>query len=157
MQNSIKKALIFTLLPILLIAAAFVIWSYAFASYGHLRVKVVDAYNLSPIQDALVSVAENDVSLVTDDSGVAYFQDLSLDIRKANGRMPEINWAERTLICQKEGYRPSVLFYAQVYESKVRRLTLYMFPQELEDTEIITISETPDEEWIRKLVNNYGQ
>ena len=139
------------------VIAAVLFWFYFGRSYGHLRVKVVDAYNLVPIEEAFVSVAEKDASAITDSSGIAYFQGLPLKIQAAKFGIPEKNWDEFTLICQKDGYRPSVLFYTQVYENKVRRLTLYLFPEELDDTEIITMSESPDQEWIKELVNNYSQ
>ena len=161
LQNSIKKpvkTILFLLLAIIaVVTAALLFWHYAGGSYGHLRIKVVDAYNLIPIEKALVSIAESDASLVTDASGVVFFQGLPLKTEKAKFGIPKKDWDECTLICQKEGYRPSVLFYAQVYKNKVRRLTLYLFPEELDDTEIITISETPDEEWVKELVNNYSQ
>lgn len=161
MQGSIIKTVknLSSLYIVLLVAvaAAVIFWLYYGRSYGHLRVKVVDAYDLVPIEDAYVSVAEKDVSIVTDSSGIAYFQGVPLKTHTEKHGIPEKSWDEFTLICQRDGYRPSVLFHARIYESKVRRLTLYLFPEELDDTEIITMSESPDEEWTKELVNNYGR
>ena len=65
------------------------------------------------------------------------------------------SWGECTIIAGCSGYRPTVMLYAHVYKDKLRRAVIYLFPEDKDGEEIITVVEPPDEEWIKALVEKY--
>jgi len=144
------------LLILLALAAGLLLWRQAAGRYGHLEVRVVDAYTLSPIEGAWVAIPGQKMAQATDSAGEAAFMGLSIRANPALKGIDAPPFGECALLSTMEGYRPTILFYAHVFEGQVRRTTIYMFPEEKDDTEIITISETPEEAWLKLFVERYG-
>ena len=135
-------------------AGAFFLSSIGMQNRGGLSIRVVDAYNLTPVKNADIIIPSADIFAETDSSGLAA---VTLPIiknvpqEKALGQ----SWGECTIIASCSGYRPTVMLYAHVYKDKLCRAVIYLFPEDKDREEIITVVEPPDEEWIKALVEKY--
>ena len=108
-----KKKDIFPIFAVLLGvfgAGAFFLSSIGMQNRGGLSIRVVDAYNLTPVKNADIIIPSADIFAETD---------------------------------------------SHVYKDKLCRAVIYLFPEDKDGEEIITVVEPPDEEWIKALVEKY--
>ncbi len=118
-----------------------------------LSIRIIDAYNLTPVKNDDIIIPSADICK-TDSSGLAA---VTLPIinngpqEKALGQ----SWGECTIIAGCSGYRPTVMLYAHVYKDKLRTAVIYLFREDKDGEEIITVVEPADEEWIKALVEKY--
>lgn len=145
---------IFAVLLGVLGAAALFAAGMAARSRGGLSIRVVDAYDLTPVKNAEIIIPSAGIFTETDASGLAA---ATLPIIKNGPQEKALSqwWGECTIIAGCPGYRPTVMLYAHVYRDKLRRAVIYLFPEDKDGEEIITIAESPDEEWIKALVEKY--
>lgn len=128
-----------------------------FNGFGHLHIKVVDAYTLMPLENAAVIIPDVNKSLLSDSSGSCIFTGIPIRKNNLQNRLVSQNWGECTIISLYEGYRPTVILHAQLEKNIMRNgPTIYMFPEELDDIEIASIVESPDDEWLSQLVEKYS-
>ena len=152
-----KKGEIFTIFAVLLGilgAGAFFLGRIWTQKQGGLSVRVVDAYDLTPIKNADIIIPSADIVAKTDESGLAA---ATLPITKNSPQEMALSqsWGECTIIAACPGYRPTVMLYAHVYKDKLSRAVIYLFPEDKDGEEVITVVEPPDEEWIKALVEKY--
>ncbi len=138
-------------------AAAAAVLVCCICGFGHLHVRVVDAYTLMPIQNAKVIIPDTGKMLMSDSSGSCIFTGIPIRKNNLHNKLVRQNWGECTIISLYDGYRPTVIFNTRVDKNIMRSgPTVYMFPEELDDIEIAAIVESPDNKWISRLVEKYS-
>mgnify|MGYP000862978345 FL=1 len=139
-----------TLLGLMLYAA------FAGREYGHIDAAVVDAYTMEPLADAVLVFPDSGKQAVTDQAGRAQVFGLPIERHRAQNRLLCQPYGECTLLVYCEGYIPYALFYVQLQPGRIRSgPTIFLFPQYEGAPEVITIVESPTEEWARGLVEKY--
>ena len=152
---SLKK--LFPALIFFALLAAMVLFFSVFRSFGHLHVRVVDAYTLMPIEHAKVIIPDINISRISDSTGSCVFTRIPLRKNNVHQRILNQDWGECTIIALYAGYRPTVILNSQVYKNQMRKgPTIYMFPEELDDIPVAAIVESPSQEWIIQLVEKYS-
>ena len=152
---SLKK--LFPALIFFALLAAMVLFFSVFRSFGHLHVRVVDAYTLMPIEHAKVIIPDINISRISDSTGSCVFTRIPLRKNNVHQRILKQDWGECTIIALYAGYRPTVILNSQVYKNQMRKgPTIYMFPEELDDIPVAAIVESPSQEWIIELVEKYS-
>ena len=148
------------IIPVFLIIALFSALSlffYCFRSYGHLDIRVVDAYTLMPLEGARVIIPDAERMIISDSTGSCVFTGIPIRKNNLHQRLVPYTWGECTIIALYSGYRPTVILNARVDKDQMRSgPTVYMFPEELDDIEVAAIVESPDDEWISQLVEKYS-
>lgn len=146
-----------SILIILMCAAVICVFAVCFRSYGHMHIRVVDAYTLIPIEGAQVIIPDTGSKLISDNTGSCIFTGIPLHKNHLHQRILQQDCGECTIIALYDGYRPTVILNARVEKGRMRNgPTMYMFPNELDDTNVAVIVESPDEEWIMRLVEKYA-
>lgn len=141
---------------IALVCAAGVFFA-CFGSYGHLHIRVVDAYTLTPLRGARVIIPDIDKVIFSDDTGSCVFTGIPIRTNSLHRRLLAQSWGECTVISICEGYRPTVNLHTRVEKGRMRSgPAIYMFPEELDDIEVAVTAESPDEEWISELIEEYS-
>ena len=124
---------------------------------GHMKLTVIDAYSLRAIANARIILPEAGLSATSDQNGVAYLY--GVPVRTREGALAEVpcDYGETTIFVYAEGYLPFALFHAHVYPDRLRNgPTLYLFPEGNEDgIEVISMIESPAEEWVKRLLDSY--
>lgn len=150
-----RKILLFFIVCVIICAVCLLI--SCLGSYGHLHIRVVDAYTLMPIDGARVIIPDIDKTLLSDSTGSCIFTGIPIRKNSLHQRLLSQNWGECTIISLYDGYRPTVMLNTRVDKNQMRSgPTVYMFPEELDDIEVAAIVESPDEEWISQLVEKYS-
>ncbi len=120
---------------------------------GSLRIQAVDAYTLEPIQDAYIIAARCGISAYTDELGFAYLNDVPFKPNALFSRVAECEWGEVELVALADGYMPYALLHALIYPNSLRLgPTLYLFPLGEEGVQVTTMTESPSEEDMLKLI-----
>lgn len=154
----IKTRKLIPIIVFLFLAGAAFVFTKCFMSYGHLNIRVVDAYTLAPIEGAAVTVADVNKTLYSDSSGSCIFTGIPIRVNSLHQRLIPQAWGECTVISVFDGYRPTVILDTHVEKDRMRNgPTVYMFPKELDDIEVAAIVESPDNEWIAQLVEKYSE
>jgi len=142
---------------IILLFAAVSLFLYCFKSYGHLDIRVVDAYTLMPLEGARVIIPDAERMIISDSTGSCVFTGIPIRKNNLHQRLVPQAWGECTVIALYSGYRPTVILNTRVDKDQMRSgPTVYMFPEELDDIEVAAIVESPDNEWISQLVEKYS-
>lgn len=127
-------------------------------AFGHLKVSVVDAYSNRPIADAKIILPEAGISSISDKNGAAFLYGVPLSQPSRLERIIPCDYGETTILAYAEGYLPFALFHVHVYEGRMRNgPVLYLFPKGTEEgTEVISMIESPAEEWVKRLLDHYA-
>ena len=148
---------VYRLILLCIAVSSVVVLIRLFNGFGHLHIKVVDAYTLMPLENAAVIIPDVNKSLLSDSSGSCIFTGIPIRKNALQSRLISQNWGECTIISLYEGYRPTVILHAQVEKNIMRNgPTIYMFPEELDDIDIASIVESPNDEWLSQLVEKYS-
>ena len=148
---------VYRLILLCIAVSSVVVLIRLFNGFGHLHIKVVDAYTLMPIENAAVIIPDVNKSLLSDSSGSCIFTGIPIRKNALQNRLLSQDWGECTIVSLYEGYRPTVILHAQVEKNIMRNgPTIYMFPEELDDIDIASIVESPDDEWLSQLVEKYS-
>lgn len=124
--------------------------------HGSITVSVVDAYTNMPLENAVITVAENEASFITDKNGEAFCSGLRFVDNSKFKDLKDASTSTVTILCYKEGYMDFVLFNAEISSVGVLEKTLYMFPVGSENERTtIAMNETPNEEFSKKLLEKY--
>jgi len=117
---------------------------------------VFDGQTNTPIQGAVVVIAETGLSYETDTSGKTEL--ISVPIIH-DSRFDDIlpkQWGEVTLIIYKEGYKPYVLFYLQIFAGEDRAgPSIFMYREDDTFEEPFSIIESPNRLWVESLIEKY--
>lgn len=149
-----KRAIFATLAAVLaVLSAGFILWRCTAGSYGHVYLRAVDAYTLAPVAGVRVILPESGLSAVTDSMGGAYLTGIPIAKNPFCQRHVEQGWGECTMIALHDDYIPYALFYMHVYENRVQRPVLYLFPVDSEEARVTAVIESPDEDWILELID----
>lgn len=156
MLTNSKKLL--TILMAVLLLVSMLVFLYCFKDYGHLNVRVVDAYTLMPLKGAKVIIPDVHMAAESDNTGSCVFTGIPIRKNILHYRLIQYDWGECTIIATAAGYRPTVILNTRVDKDKMRSgPTVYMFPEEQDDIPVAPIVESPDMEWIIKLVEKYSR
>ena len=156
MLTNYKKPLIVLIVIISLFISVLVFLS-CFKSYGHLHIRVVDAYTLMPVAGARVIIPDADMTVISDNTGSCIFNGIPIRKNNLHHQLVHYDWGECTVIAMISGYRPTVILNTRVDKDKMRSgPTVYMFPEELDDIPVAAIVESPEQEWIIELVEKYS-
>ena len=114
----------------------------------------MEDFDPTPVNQADILIPAGEIIAETASAGLA---EVTLAIRENGPQWKGLgqSWGECTIIAGCSGYRPTVMLYAHVYKDKLRRAVIYLFPEDKDGEEIITVVEPPDEEWIKALVEKY--
>ncbi|MDR0839826.1 MAG: carboxypeptidase-like regulatory domain-containing protein [Christensenellaceae bacterium] len=127
--------------------------------YGHLDVSVIDAYTLQPLAGAVLVVPESDQSARTDFDGRAQIFGVPILRTLAQSKLLPESYGTCTLLVYHEGYVPYALMFLRVPAGQMRNgPTIHMFPEgEGDGLRATTVVESPDYDWVCKLVEKYRQ
>lgn len=154
----IKPSSKLSILTILALSLATCLFALCFRSYGHMHIRVVDAYTLMPIQGARVIIPDTGAQLTSDSTGSCVFTRIPIQKNRLHQRLLQRDKGECTIIALYAGYRPTVILNTQVEKNAMRNgPTIYMFPSELDDIAVAAIVESPEQEWIVRLVEKYTE
>lgn len=155
-----RRTLLRYILTLTLCAAAAITALFLYFSqkeYGHIRVSAVDAYTLSPVEGAIILLPDYDLQARTGKDGTVLISGIPVERHFQQNELLAMEAGECTLLAYAEGYLPYALLYTQVYPGSVRQgPTLYLFPEGEDDIDIISVVETPEYSWIRKLLEKYS-
>ena len=153
----IKLKKLFPVLFCLILSLAAWLFLFCFRNYGHLHIRVVNAYTLMPVEGVRVVIPDAEKELVSDNTGSCVFTGMPIRKNSLHQRLVPQDWGECTVIASYGGYRPTVILNVRVDKDKMRNgPTVYMFPEELDDIEVAAIVESPDDEWLAQLVEKYS-
>ncbi len=126
--------------------------------YGHLRICVLDAYTLAPIESATVVLPESGLSASTDQSGFCLIYNVPVAQPELLKRTPELRFGETSIFVYAQGYLPCALLHARVYPNRVRSgPSVYIFPVDKETgVTATTLVESPDEGLMSRLLQEYA-
>ena len=124
--------------------------------YGHVDVSVVDAYTLEPLEGATLVFPYSGTKAVTDKSGRAQVFGLPIMKHREQNKILHQPFGECTLLVYREGYIPYALFYMKLQPGHIRSgPTVYLFPQYDGAPPVITIVESPANDWAEELIEKY--
>lgn len=153
-----KRRLLPTLLCAAGLAALGLVMYFAVTGgeYGHMDVTVVDAYTLEPLGDAQLVFPDTGITATTDEMGRAQVYGIPVRRHREQNRLLPQPFGECTLLVYREGYIPYALFYVQVPSGRIRNgPTIYLFPEYPEAPGVVTVVESPPDEWAEKLMEKY--
>ncbi len=117
---------------------------------------VFDGLTNMPIEDAVVVVAETGLQYKTDVSGKtgAVAVPVIYDARFDN--ILKKPWGEVTLLIYKDGYKPYVLFYLQVFADEDRSgPSIFLYGEDSASEEPFAIIESPNRLWVESLIKKF--
>ncbi len=125
---------------------------------GHMKLLVVDAYTEAPVKGAVIILPEADLSAVSDENGAAYVYGIPVQPKGMLCETVPCSYGEATILAYAEGYLPFALFHAHIYKNRVRNgPTLYLFPNGTEEgIKATSMIESPEEEWVERLLAKYA-
>lgn len=124
---------------------------------GFIRLTVLDGRTDAPCRKALVVIPETGKTYALDSAArtekirVPVIRDARFD------GILERDWGEVTVLVYCDGYYPLALFSLGVHaDGKEREATLYLFPDDGSMAEPFALSEGPESDWVRRLINEYA-
>ncbi|MBO4384835.1 MAG: hypothetical protein J5854_05400 [Clostridia bacterium] len=118
--------------------------------YGTVRLRVVDGMTDSPIEGAIVKVAETGESFVTDESGMTGSMELPVIGDSEYDRLLPNDEGRLTFLVLAEGMTPYLLLYARVTPGCRRTVDILMFPDD-GSLPVFTVIEAPSAGWSKAL------
>lgn len=113
------------------------------------RIKVTDTNNTA-IKNAKVIILDDDIYFYTDNNGFTPIIDVVFVPNKLDANA---NWSTISILIIKDGYVPTLLYDCVIYNGRVRNgPTITMLTPSQTQSKIITIVETPPDEWTEKLI-----
>ncbi len=117
---------------------------------------LLDGETNRPLENAVVVIPETGKSYKTDASGRA--ADIKVPV-VPDSRFDAVykkTWGEITIIAYKEGYKPYLLLYTNVFSGEKREgPTLYMYRED-SSAEPFAIIESPSRFWMQSLIEKYN-
>ncbi len=124
---------------------------------GYIRPQVVNGFDETPIEGAIVVIPETNESYITDEAGFTPEIKITITPDAHFQRINPKNWGEVTLIVYKEGYIEYVLLHTNVWEGQNRKgPKILLFPKKSKQLDQpMSIVEGPNQLWINSLVEKY--
>lgn len=117
-----------------------------------LRVYVVDLNN-NPVHNAQVTV--NGATFYTDNKGMSPAIDISTLTNCYDQTITD--WGTVSVTVKRDGYVPSLVFNAVVYEGQTRKLTVKAYPRDDSDLPYTIYVESPPDSYVKDLLSvKYG-
>ena len=122
---------------------------------GNVSFTAIDGFSGLPIEGVKIVLPENNCELITDTDGRTKKAEVKV-VENLNYTVNQ-NYGTFTVLAYKEGYNDYALFFAQIKSEQDRNIKLYMF---LKDTPLssgtpLATVESPDKEWVNKIVEKY--
>ena len=116
---------------------------------------VIDGFSGLPLEGVKIVLPENNCELISNSEGKTEKAEVKV-IKNENYIVPQ-EYGTFTVLGYKEGYNDYALFYAQIKKDTERNIRVYMF---LKDTPMssgtpLSTIESPDKEWVNKIVEKY--
>lgn len=157
-----KKRFIFVLFLIvfvLIVTNIYTVSAYIFNDNGkmaRLKFTVVDFDGNTPVSGAIVCIPETGKYYYTDSSGNTPIIEVSIVTDAYYDNICKRNFGEITVIVYKEGYADYILCNLCVKENQNRtNIKLLIYKQYEGMPDFTPIVETPDETWLKELIEKY--
>ena len=126
---------------------------------GQVRFRVRDAVTGKPLTHAVVCVLEQGDTFYTDNNGNSPIIDVPVVPDNRYDQFVKKEFGEVTVLVRYEGYIDYILLNYIVRENHSRGITdIHIFPRTAEDDlDYMTIVETPDDAWIRQILDKYNK
>lgn len=113
----------------------------------YIKVTVVDENGI-PVHNAQITV--NGQSFFTDNKGVSP----AIELTELTNCYDEniAAWRTTTVIAQKDGYVPSIVFNCVVYDAQTRKLTVKIYQKDSSELPCVTYVESPPEDYVKSLL-----
>lgn len=115
----------------------------------YLKVTVVDLDG-APVHNAQVTVSGNTFN--TDNKGLSPAMELDNPTNCYDETITE--WRTVTVVVQKKGYAPAVVFNCVVYEGQTRKLTVKLYDADGSDLPYVTYVESPPNSYVKQLLTD---
>ena len=113
----------------------------------YIKVTVVDLDG-SPIHNAQVTVGG--ATFYTDNKGMSPAIEIDSLTNCYDGEISE--WGTVTVIAQKSGYAPAIVFNCVVYAGQTRKLTIKAYPTDNSDLPYVTYVESPPDSYVKEII-----
>lgn len=114
-----------------------------------LKVTVVDL-NGAPVHNAQVTVLGNTFN--TDNKGLSPAMELDNPTNCYDENITE--WRTVTVVVQKDGFAPAVVFNCVVYSGQTRKLTVKLYNADGSELPYVTYVESPPDDYVKQLLSN---
>lgn len=122
---------------------------------GEVNFTVLDGFSGLPVENVRLVIPEGNLEGYTDSSGKCLIKNVPIVFDE---RYPiKQGYGTFSVLGYKEGYNDYALFFAQLQKDQSRNLKIYMFMVDTpfsSGTPLSTI-ESPDNDWVKELVEKY--
>lgn len=122
---------------------------------GEVNFTVLDGFSGLPIENVRIVIPEGEIEAFTDATGKCTLKNVPIVFDE---RYPiKQGYGTFSVLGYKEGYNDYALFFAHLQDGQERNLKIYMFMLDTpfsKGTPLSTI-ESPDNEWVKELVEKY--
>jgi hypothetical protein len=126
------------------------------APTAKVRLKVVDVLTRLPVSGACVCIPEGEIYACTDDRGNTPLIEVPVIADHTFDNIYKRNFGLITVIVYKENYVDHIMMNITVRENEVRQgITVALFPRQESSPPFVSIVETPDENWVKELIDKY--
>lgn len=157
-----SKKILFTLIFVSAILVAVNIYSISMLLFARpapcakIRIAAVDIADNKPIHDACVCIPQLNAYFYTDNKGCTPLIDVPVIPDNYYDNIYTRNFGEIMVIVYKEGYADYILLNLNIRENEMRQdIKLYLYKKESTQRQFVSIVETPDENWIKNVIEKY--
>lgn len=126
------------------------------APTAKIRIKAVDVTSRLPVEGACVCIPEAKIYVYTDQRGCTPLIEVPVIPDDCYDKIHKRNFGLVTVIVYKENYVDYILMNLTVKENEVRQgITVTLFPKGENSPPFTSIVETPDEIWVKELIEKY--
>ncbi len=126
------------------------------APTAKVRFKVVDVLTRLPVCGACVCIPEGEIYTYTDDKGNTPLIEVPVIADRSFDNIHKRDFGLITVIIYKENYVDHIMMNITVREKEVRQgITVALFPRQESSPPFVSVVETPDDKWIKELIDKY--
>ena len=120
------------------------------------RFTILDIEDNKPVYNACICIPEANAYFYTDNNGNTPLMEVPVLPNEYYNKTLKRNFGEITVLIYKEGYIDYILLNFTVKENEVRQgVKLLLYKKENSEQDFISIVETPDNNWIKSLIEKY--
>ena len=115
----------------------------------YVRVAVVDINDV-PVHNAKITIGQQ--SFYTDNKGLSPSIELTQFTNCYDSRITD--WGTVTVVIEREGYTPTLVFNCVVYLGQTRKLTVKVYPRDASELPYVSYVESPPDDYVKSLIND---
>lgn len=115
-----------------------------------IRIKVIDTNNKA-IKNAKVTILDDNIFFYSDNNGLTPIIEVTFNINRLDNNA---NWSTISIFITKDGYASTLLYDCIIYKDRMRDgPTITMLTTNQTQSSVVTIVESPPDEWVNNLPN----